>query len=224
MKKVSQPETGQWKTQLEKISSISEIYFSKIHHIREETLKLSREIIRNSALSIRASHRSQFDQAKSHLTKSEHQLKTIIEICNENPEVYHSRFIQDAQKEYVEASLTLAFLTNSSMPELEMFSINPAAYLNGLAEAVGELRRYILDQLRKKVPLPYENLLVLMDDIYTLLASIDYPDAITNNLRRNTDIARSIMEKTRGDLTAASINQTLSSQTFIDQHHDWLQI
>ena len=134
--------------------------------------------------------------------------------------MYHSRFIQDAQKEYVEASLTLAFLTNSSMPELEMFSINPAAYLNGLAEAVGELRRYILDQLRKKVPLPYENLLVLMDDIYTLLASIDYPDAITNNLRRNTDIARSIMEKTRGDLTAASINQTLSSQTFIDQHHD----
>ena len=97
---------------------------------------------------------------------------------------------------------------------------NPAAYLNGLSESVGELRRFILDQLRKKVSLDYEQLLVLMDDIYTLLAAIDYPDAITNNLRRNTDIARSIMEKTRGDLTAASINQTLSSPAFIDQHHD----
>ena len=79
--------------------------------------------------------------------------------------------------------------------------------MNGLSESVGELRRFILDQLRQNSSLDYEKLLGLMDDIYTLLASIDYPDAITNKLRRNTDIARSIMEKTRGDLTLASINQ-----------------
>ena len=220
MQNFSQHQSCEWKTQLEKISSTSENYFSKVHEVREESLKLSREIIRNSAISIRASHRSQFDQAKSHLTKSEQKLTVIIDICHDTPEIYQSRFIQDAQKEYVEASLTLAFLTNSSLPELGSLSINPAAYLNGLSESVGELRRFILDQLRQKVSLDYEKLLVLMDDIYTLLAAIDYPDAITNNLRRNTDIARSIMEKTRGDLTAASINQTLSSPTFNDQHHD----
>ena len=220
MQNFSQHQSCEWKTQLEKISSASENYFSRIHQVREESLKLSREIIRNSAVSIRASHRSQFDQAKSHLTKSEQKLTVIIDICHDTPEIYHSRFIQDAQKEYVEASLTLAFLTNSSLPELGSLSISPAAYLNGLSESVGELRRFILDQLRQKVSLDYEKLLVLMDDIYTLLATIDYPDAITNNLRRNTDIARSIMEKTRGDLTAASINQTLSSPAFIDQHHD----
>ena len=220
MQNFSQHQSCEWKTQLEKISSTSENYFSKVHEVREESLKLSREIIRNSAISIRASHRSQFDQAKSYLIKSEQKLKVIIDICHETPEIYNSRFIQDAQKEYVEASLTLAFLTNSSLPELGNLSINPAAYLNGLSESVGELRRFILDQLRQKVSLDYEQLLVLMDDIYTLLAAIDYPDAITNNLRRNTDIARSIMEKTRGDLTAASINQTLSSPTFNDQHHD----
>lgn len=220
MQNFSQHQSCEWKTQLEKISSTSENYFSKVHEVREESLKLSREIIRNSAISIRASHRSQFDQAKSYLIKSEQKLRIIIDICHETPEIHHSRFIQDAQKEYVEASLTLAFLTNSSLPELGNLSINPAAYLNGLSESVGELRRFILDQLRQKVSLDYEQLLVLMDDIYTLLAAIDYPDAITNNLRRNTDIARSIMEKTRGDLTAASINQTLSSPAFIDQHHD----
>ena len=220
MQNFSQHQSCEWKTQLEKISTISENYFSKVHEVREESLKLSREIIRNSAISIRASHRSQFDQAKSYLIKSEQKLRIIIDICHETPEIYNSRFIQDAQKEYVEASLTLAFLTNSSLPELGNLSINPAAYLNGLSESVGELRRFILDQLRQKVSLDYEQLLVLMDDIYTLLAAIDYPDAITNNLRRNTDIARSIMEKTRGDLTAASINQTLSSPAFIDQHHD----
>ena len=208
MQNISKPSSVEWKIQLEKISILSENYFLKIHQIREQSLKLSREIIRNSAISIRASHRSEFEQARTYLVTAEQKIESIIDICKDAPEIHHSRFIQDAQKEYVEASLTLAFLTNTSLPEIGNFSISPAAYLNGLCESVGELRRFILDQLRQKRTLDYERLLGLMDDIYTILASIDYPDAITNNLRRNTDIARSIMEKTRGDLTTASINQT----------------
>ena len=208
MQNISKPSSVEWKIQLEKISILSENYFLKIHQIREQSLKLSREIIRNSAISIRASHRSEYEQARTYLVTAEQKIESIIDICKDAPEIHHSRFIQDAQKEYVEASLTLAFLTNTSLPEIGNFSISPAAYLNGLCESVGELRRFILDQLRQKRTLDYERLLGLMDDIYTLLASIDYPDAITNNLRRNTDIARSIMEKTRGDLTTASINQT----------------
>ena len=208
MQNISKPSSVEWKIQLEKISTLSENYFLKIHQIREQSLKLSREIIRNSAISIRASHRSEFEQARTYLVTAEQKIESIIDICKDAPEIHHSRFIQDAQKEYIEASLTLAFLTNTSLPDIGNFSISPAAYLNGLCESVGELRRFILDQLRQKRTLDYERLLGLMDDIYTLLASVDYPDAITNNLRRNTDIARSIMEKTRGDLTAASINQT----------------
>lgn len=208
MQNISKPSSVEWKIQLEKISTLSEHYFLKIHQIREQSLKLSREIIRNSAISIRASHRSEFEQARNYLVTAEQKIESIIDICKDAPEIHHSRFIQDAQKEYIEASLTLAFLTNTSLPDIGDFSISPAAYLNGLSESVGELRRFILDQLRQKRTLDYERLLGLMDDIYTLLASVDYPDAITNNLRRNTDIARSIMEKTRGDLTAASINKT----------------
>ncbi len=208
MQNISKPSSVEWKIQLEKISTLSENYFLKIHQIREQSLKLSREIIRNSAISIRASHRSEFEQARTYLVTAEQKIESIIDICKDAPEIHHSRFIQDAQKEYIEASLTLAFLTNTSLPDIGNFSISPAAYLNGLCESVGELRRFILDQLRQKRTLDYERLLGLMDDIYTLLASVDYPDAITNNLRRNTDIARSIMEKTRGDLTTASINQT----------------
>ena len=220
MQNISKSDTDQWKNQLENISSLSENYFCNIHKIREESLKLSREIIRNSAISIRASHRAQFEQARTHLISAKQKLESINNISRNAPEVFHSRFIHDAQKEYVEASLTLAFLTNSPLPEIDKVSVSPAAYLNGLSESVGELRRFILDQLRQNNPLDYEKLLGLMDDIYTLLASIDYPDAITQNLRRNTDIARSIMEKTRGDLTAASINQSFSSLTHIDQPHD----
>ena len=207
MQHISKSHCIDWKNQLKKISSVSENYFRNIHEIREQSLTLSREIIRNSAISIRASHRTQFEEAKSYIETAEKKLKVINEICHDAPEIYQAGFIQDAQKEYIEASITFAFLTKTPLPEIENISINPPAYLNGLSESVGELRRFILDQLRQNSSLDYEKLLGLMDDIYTLLASIDYPDAITNKLRRNTDIARSIMEKTRGDLTLASINQ-----------------
>jgi translin len=74
-------------------------------------------------------------------------------------------------------------------------------YLNGLAEVVGELRRRCLDILRHGYSTEAERLLTLMDDIYAVLVTMDYPDAITNGLRRQTDIARNIIEKTRGDIT-----------------------
>ena len=113
MENISKPSSVEWKIQLEKISSLSENYFSTIHQIREQSLKLSREIIRNSAISIRASHRAEFEQARTYLVTAEQKLESIIEICRNAPEIHHSRFIQDAQKEYIEASLTLSFLTNT---------------------------------------------------------------------------------------------------------------
>ena len=76
-----------------------------------------------------------------------------------------------------------------------------ATYLNGLAEVTGELRRRCLDILRQGYSQEAERLLACMDDIYNLLVTIDYPDAITHGLRRQTDLVRGIVERTRGDLT-----------------------
>ena len=92
-------------------------------------------------------------------------------------------------------------IRNEPLQTPEQLLVEPSTYLNGLAEVVGELRRRILDILRHGYSQEAERLLGYMDDIYSVLVTMDYPDAITNGLRRQTDLARSIIEKTRGDIT-----------------------
>jgi translin len=65
------------------------------------------------------------------------------------------------------------------------------------------MRRYVLDRLRRGDVATGERLLSIMDDIYSLLITVDFPDAITGGLRRQTDMVRGVLERTRGDLTTA---------------------
>jgi translin len=127
----------------------------------------------------------------------------MAEDLRDHQDIFYAGFVQDAQKEYAEAATFTALAQNRPLPLARELAIDWAPYLNGLGETVGELRRYILDQLRQGNYGTCEALLRSMDDIYALLISIDYPDAITGGLRRTTDAARGILEKTRGDLTIA---------------------
>jgi translin len=113
----------------------------------------------------------------------------------------HSRFLLDAQKEFTEGSITVALITRQKLPDPDELEVDYAAYLNGLGEAVGEVRRYILDSLRKGDDSRGEELLQAMDDIYDVLVTIDFPDAITASLRHTTDMVRAVLERTRSDLT-----------------------
>ena len=115
--------------------------------------------------------------------------------------MFHAGYTQDALKEFVEANVTCALIRNEPLLTPEDLLVEPSTYLNGLAEVVGELRRRTLDILRHGYSQESERLLGIMDEIYSVLVTMDYPDAITNGLRRQTDLARSIIEKTRGDIT-----------------------
>jgi translin len=129
-----------------------------------------------------------------------------------HPDIFHAGFVHDAQKEYVEASLTIALVGGEPLPAPEDLHVEYAAYLNGMGEAVGELRRYLLDSLRHGDIDRCERYLASMDDIYAVMVTIDFPDAITGGLRRTTDIARGIIEKTRGDLTVAARQRDLEQR------------
>jgi len=191
----------------EKLEKLSE----KLHHnfslrdkTREQTLLICREIIRKSANTIRAVHRREFDEAKVLLQSASELIRelNLISAANQN-ELLHSGFVHDAEKEFSEASITFSLIRSQTIPMPEQLKISYPAYLNGMAESVGELRRFLLDSLRRDDFSKCEDLLSIMDDIYTLLVTMDFPDAITNGLRRNTDSVRGILEKTRGDLTIA---------------------
>ena len=173
------------------------------HAARERALPKSRTAIRYCANCIRATHRQEYQIAAELLGQAATLLAEMAEDLRDHPEIFYAGFVQDAQKEYAEAVAFMALTQHSPLPLAPAISIGWAPYLNGLGEAVGELRRYILDQLRRNNFDKCEMYLRYMDDIYALLITIDFPDAITGGLRRTTDATRGILEKTRGDLTIA---------------------
>ncbi len=174
------------------------------HEAREQALPKCRTAIRYCANSIRAIHRQEFRAAEDLLAQAATLLTEMADNLRDHKDIYYAGFLQDAQKEYAEAATFAALTQNRPLPMADELCIDWAPYLNGLGEAVGELRRYVLDQLRRGNFDKCEVFLGQMDDIYALLTSVDFPDAITGGLRRTTDTARSILERTRGDLTTAT--------------------
>jgi len=177
------------------------------HEARERVLRLSREVIRNSANTIRAAHRREFDKAGELLAAARARVEEMEQAVQGHSDIRYAGYVDDAQKEFAEASLTVAFATGTSVPTPAQLKVANAPYLNGLGEAAGELRRYLLDALRRGEMARCEELLSHMDDIYNVLVTMDFPDALTGGLRRTTDMVRGVLERTRGDLTM-SISQS----------------
>lgn len=184
-------------------------YFTLKHAARERALPKSRAAIRYCANSIRATHRHEIVAAETLLSQAAALIAEMEEDLQVHRDIYYAGFVQDAHKEYAEAATFAALTQHHSLPTPAELSIGYAAYLNGIAEAVGELRRYALDQLRRGQIDSSEVFLNYMDDIYAVLISVDFPDAITAGLRRTTDATRGILEKTRGDLTTAVVQLQL---------------
>jgi translin len=168
---------------------------------RDKALAAARQLTRACSLAIRAAHRLETDGMAGQLAEARTLADALRAELKNYPDLYHAGYTQDALKEFVEANATCALIQNQPLPTPEELGVGGATYLNGLAEVVGELRRRTLDILRHGYSQEAERLLGLMDDIYGVLVSMDYPDAITSGLRRQTDVARSIIEKTRGDIT-----------------------
>lgn len=182
-------------------------HFAAKNAAREQALSASRTIIRMSANSIRAVHRGELGKAAAQLDEAKAVRDAAVKALEGHADVYHAGFLHDAQKEYAEARTTLALLNGGAIPSPEELGVEYPAYLNGIAEAVGEMRRMVLDRLRAGQYEGCEEILDVMDDIYSVLVTIDFPDAMTGGLRRTTDQTRGILEKTRGDLTMAMVQR-----------------
>jgi translin len=184
------------------IDDINQAFEAK-SSVRDLTLRRSRELIRSCANSIRATHRGDDAEALALLQEAQAAATEMLAEAQTFPDVYHAGYTQDALKEYAEAHITRAIILEDALPTPASLKVEPAAYLNGLAEAAGELRRFALDALRRGDVGQAEKMLTHMDDIYSVLVTIDFPDAITGGLRRNTDLVRGVLERTRGDVTTA---------------------
>jgi translin len=194
---------------LEKIADKIHLAFEATTASRERALAQARTLTRHCATAIRAIHRDEHESAKEHLVDAARIAQTLHIDLAEYQGLYYAGYTQDALKEFAEANIVYALILDEALPSPEELGLENSTYLNGLAESVGELRRRCLDILRHGYSKEAERLMVHMEDIYAVLTTMDYPDAITGGLRRQTDIVRSITERTRGDLTISLRQQHL---------------
>jgi len=178
--------------------------------MRDQALAQARQLTRACSLSIRAVHRDDKEGMEIHLVEAQALADKLRNDLKDHPDLFYAGYTQDGLKEFVEANVTCALIQNKPLQTPEELGVEDATYLNGLAEVVGELRRRTLDILRSGYSEEAERLLGYMDEIYSVLVTMDYPDAITNGLRRQTDLARGIIEKTRGDVTFSLRGEDLS--------------
>jgi translin len=179
--------------------------------LRDSALTKARSLTRHSANTIRAIHRGEVEEAHTQLEEGRLLFKALRENLEVYPDLYFAGYTQDAIKEYCEATLTCAFIESKPIPTPEEMGVPTATYLRGMAETPGELRRRCMDILRMGYSDEAERLLGLMDEIYSILITMDYPDAVTNGLRRQTDLLRGIVERTRADLTLSLREEQLKT-------------
>jgi translin len=183
---------------------------------REQALPAARRSIRASANAIRAVHRAELELADELIAASRAALDDGLAAVASHPDVRFAGYLQDAEKEYAEARVTRALVAEDPLPGPEEIGVGDAPYLNGVAEAIGEGRRHILDLLRAGDVERAKATLDVLEDLYGVLVTMDYPDASTLNLRRSTDVARSLIEKTRGDLAIAAMQHGI--ERALDEH------
>ena len=176
-------------------------HFDAVTAVRDRALGHSRMITRYSAHAIRAIHRGEFEVMQQNLDEAHKLVEALKSELAAYPGLYMAGYTQDAIKEYVEACITYAFVEEKPLPKPDELDVEIPAYLGGLAEAASELRRSCLDILRQGYSRDVERLLNCMDEVYAVLVTLDYPDAVTGGLRRQTDMLRGVLERTRGDLT-----------------------
>ncbi len=190
---------------MDEVRSILDARFDAREHVIAE----SRKAIRAAAKGIRSLHRAEWEQADTLISRSGAMLTDITDSLEGHPELAGHAVVTDAAKEYAEARITQAVFAGDAVPGFVDLGVDPVPYLHGLGEAVGEMRRRMLDLLRSEEISDAEALLEEMDGIVDLLAEVDYPDGMTGGLRRTTDVARSLVERSRSDLTATVVQERL---------------
>lgn len=186
-------------------------YFAAEDEAREKALRSCRQVIRYSADAIRAVHRQEQDKARQFLDSAHQLLRELSYDLAGHGRLLHSGFVHDAQKELAEGYITLALIAGEDLPKPRALDVSNAAYLDGLGESVGELRRYILDSLRRGDFSRCDELLSVMEEIYGVLMTMDFPELLAHGLRRTTDNIRGIIERTRGDLTVSLRQKSLEA-------------
>ncbi len=179
--------------------------------LREEALKLTREIVRLSGDTVKAVHRGDFESAQKRLDEAGKRVGELREKLARHPDLYYTGYVQSAHQEYVEASLLFHYVQGKPFPGPGELGIPEADYALGVGDFIGELRRYFLRLLIDGDVESAERVYRDMEEVYNALMELEYPKGLVN-VRQKQDQARHIIERTLEDLTRAKLSKALEEK------------
>ncbi len=202
-------EGGAARGQLDAVVASIDDALAAANRAREAALPACRRAIRAAGSSIRAVHGLDPARAAALAAECEGAIREAQDVLSPFPALAQAGYLHDAEKEFVEALAVAALVSDERVPGPGDLRVSPTAWMRGLAEAASELRRHLLDRMREGDLDRGEALLDRMDDVYGALVVVDYPDAVTNGLRRTLDSLRAVLERSRGDVTTTVLQARL---------------
>ena len=169
--------------------------------VREASLRAARSITRLASTGIRGMHRAENVEKELKVLRSE--VLALRKSLRNHPEFWTGGTVEGALQEAAEAAIVHAVLRNRPLPGPDDVGVTGAAYVLGLGDSIGELRRLALDRLRVGKLDEATRFVDAMEEMYHALLRFDYPDAIVA-VRHKQDVARSLLERTRGELAVAA--------------------
>ena len=168
---------------------------------KEETQKNMRKATRLSKQAILLTHRGKFAEAKKLLIETNKLFTALTKLAQKHPELFYFGIVDAAFQEYAEAQILLSLIEKKRFISPEELNVPSIDYVLGLADVIGELRRRALDMLRRGNVRTAEKCLETMETIFSELTAMDDAYMLLPGLRRKCDIARHVIESTRGDVT-----------------------
>ena len=197
---------------LEKIMNKIEKSIDDKDHIREEALRYSRDIIISCRKAIQYIHQNLMKNAERNIQQASNKLKQLYALTEKFPEIFYAGYVENAAQEVVEAQCLFNIMEEKDLPDPDSLQTTHSAYLLGLCDVVGELRRKALDTILQNESSKSYRYLKLMEEIYDAIMTFDYPSSLVP-IKRKQDIVRSIIEKTRGELAVASCERRIEHRT-----------
>lgn len=194
---------------LEKAAAKIEAELDEKDQVREVALKSSRVIVRIAGGVMRGLHKGV--DPKKELKELREEISRLSSLLAEHPELERAGYVENALQEYAEVGIVMSLLETGDAPSPEELGIGSVPYLLGLGDCVGELRRFCLTELKAGKVARANNFLEMMEEIFSVLMRFDYPDAIVA-IRHKQDNARSVLEKTRGEVAVAASARSLQER------------
>jgi len=165
--------------------------------VREEVIRVVRELIRFCGEAIRLVHLGLYEEASSSLEYARGLVEKLNGLLSDHPDLYYSGLVYNGLSEYVEARITYSLIVEKKMPRYNELNVPYIPFLQGLGDVIGELRRHVLNLLNKGAIDEASTYLEVMERIYMWLKKLNYPDPLTPGLRHKVDVARRLVEDTK---------------------------